>query len=494
MRFRNAMNIVTPQDGLDSNRQNSAEQPSRKTFNKNKGKKNKGSKKPVLALSAQDLMVITTIGACSLFALSALSRQPIGILILTALVFVGFCSVYIKFARPVKTQRFEQKRETSPRMAAITGEARLADGFAEAVIIIGPEQKIEHANPIATELLGIKGPLVPVTTVIRNPDIIDMINRVLEGHNCEPVTYHIETPVDKYFRTLASPIASTFGDNAKRRALVVFYNVTDIVRSNDLRSDFLANASHELKTPIASLLGYIETMQGHAKNDEAARERFLKIMQTQAERMQRLIDDLLSLRRIEQAEHIAPTDKADLVLATHAAIQALTPLADRRHVDIRIQGPETAMVIGVHDQLVQLILNLIANALHISPAKSIIDIKLDHIENRVTGKEFEGSEFDTIAAVKRRICSPEDFSGPVFRLRIRDYGRGFDREHIPRIGERFYRVAGDRENKERGTGLGLAIVKHIVLGHRGGLYVESARNVGTEFTALLPAAHNNTKP
>ena len=474
------MNTVTTQDtskvsGHTGIPPNPLESPNKKTI------------KRTLAFAKQDLMAIITIGALCILTLSVFSGLPIGITLLTCLIFAGLSGIYIKLARPVTIEPSEQKLETSPKMAASIGEARLADGFAEAVIIIGPEQKIEHANPVATQLLGIKGPLTPVTSVVRNPDVMDMINRVLEGHNSDPVTYHTETPVDKYFRTLASPISSTFGDNAKRRALVVFYDVTDIIRSNDLRSDFLANASHELKTPIASLLGYIETMQGHAKDDAEARERFLKIMQSQAERMQRLIDDLLSLRRIELAEHIAPTDKADLVLATQTAIQALIPLADRRHVNIRVQGPESAIVIGVHDQLVQLILNLIANALHISVAKSFIDIKLDRVENTAAGKEFEGSEFEDTAAVKRRICSPEDFNGPVFRLRIRDYGCGFDREHIPRIGERFYRVAGDRENKDRGTGLGLAIVKHIVLGHRGGLYVQSARNVGTEFTTLLPA-------
>jgi len=447
-----------------------------------------------LALVPQDFIAITTLGIFSILTLSALTGLSIGLPLLTSAIFAGLCTAYVRFARPVNVKPFTQKSKVSPKRAAIMGEARLADGFAEAVIIIGQGQRIEHANPVAVQLLGITEPFMSVTKLVRNPDVIDMINRILDGHNCEPVTFHTETPIDRYFRTLASPISSTFGDSSKRRALVVFYDVTDIIRSNDLRSDFLANASHELKTPIASLLGYIETMQGHAKDDEAARTRFLKIMQQQAERMQRLIDDLLSLRRIEQAEHIAPTDKADLGIATEAAIQALIPLTDRRHVNIKLDGLiSNSIVIGVHDQLVQLVLNLVANALHISGANSHIDIKLDFIEDWQAGKEFEGKRLDE-TAIKRSITSPTESNIPVYRLRIRDYGCGFDREHIPRIGERFYRVAGDRENKERGTGLGLAIVKHIILGHRGGLYVESAKGIGTEFTVLLPAISPDTLP
>lgn len=451
------------------------------------GQSPKARREPVM-LASQDLVAIVTLALVSILIICALTQQPLWLSLLGCGTFLASVALYVRIVHPQAKQNTAQVSRVSSRQAASVGEARLADGFEEAVIIIGQQQRIEHANPAARRLLGITNPFMPVTTVVRNPDVIDMINRVLSGQNCEPVTYQVDTPVDKYFRTLASPISANFGDDYTQRALVVFYDVTDIVRANDLRSDFLANASHELKTPVASLLGYIETMQGHAKDDKEAQGRFLKIMQQQAERMQRLIDDLLSLRRIELSEHIAPTDKADLAIAVEAAIQAVAPLAERRDVEIRLSGTKPAMVTGVHDQLVQLALNLIANALHISAPGAHLKLTLEYAEDWRAGQEFSGRATDP-AVVHRRICTPIETRADMYRLRIQDFGRGFDREHIPRIGERFYRVAGDRENKERGTGLGLAIVKHIVLGHRGGLYVESARGVGTEFTVLLPANH-----
>jgi len=218
--------------------------------------------------------------------------------------------------------------QQSLRDMVLRGETRLADAFEEAIIILGTELRITYANPAARDMLGIDKPGQGLATVMRNPAVIEMVKTVLQGGKPDNVTFHVESPVNRHFRSFAAPITTTLESETKNRALLVLYDVTDIVRSNDLRSDFLANASHELKTPVASLLGYIETLRGHAKNDEKARNKFLSIMQEQAERMQRLIDDLLSLRRIELSEHVAPTEIINFHQTVQSVLEIVAPWAN----------------------------------------------------------------------------------------------------------------------------------------------------------------------
>ena len=286
---------------------------------------------------------------------------------------------------------------------------------------------------------------------------------------------------------MASPFTLDVFDPPRPMALIFFYDVTEYMLAHTQRADFLANASHELKTPVASLLGYMETLRGHAKDDPKAQEKFLGIMQSQAERMQRLIDDLLSLRRIEQIEHIAPNETADLFLAAKAAIEAVEPLAQKRRVKIKLSGTENALVTGHQDELIQLILNLLDNAVKISSAKSNVAISIEHTESWRPGQAFSETQFSGETGI-RRIVSLVNTDQAHYVLRLRDQGPGFARDHLPRIGERFYRISGDLSSKEKGTGLGLAIVKHITRRHRGGLLIQSGIGEGTEFTILIPAA------
>jgi len=239
------------------------------------------------------------------------------------------------------------------------------------------------------------------------------------------------------------------------------------------------------------MLGYIETLRGHAKDDPKAQEMFLGIMQEQAERMQRLITDILSLRKIELSEHLIPTERADFGLAAKAALEAVHPIAKLRNVTIKMTGEKTnILVMGLQDELVQLILNLVDNAVRMSPPKSKVELALDRIDNWVPGLQFKDEPLIQ-GAPRRRIVTPPSAGISYWRLTIRDAGPGFSPDHLPRLGERFYRIAGDRSSKEKGTGLGLAIVKHIVRWHRGGLYIESQGGVGTEFTIIMPVAPND---
>jgi two-component system phosphate regulon sensor histidine kinase PhoR len=251
-----------------------------------------------------------------------------------------------------------------------------------------------------------------------------------------------------------------------------------------MRADFLANASHELRTPLASLTGFIETLRGHARDDAVARERFLGVMAAQAARMARLIDDLMSLSRIELNEHIAPEGRLDVVLAVLDVIDALAPLAAERGVRLaaRLVERGVANIVGDRDQMLQVAQNLIDNAVKYSPAGGVVDIEV------VAGLTADAAIAPLRpGAARLSLLSPDLVGGERFvALRVTDHGPGIAREHLPRLSERFYRVEGQKSGERLGTGLGLAIVKHIINRHRGGLVIESVEGAGTTFTAYLP--------
>ncbi len=415
------------------------------------------------------LLLLTTTGTDRFIALGAASLTAISCLVIASLPIIS--------------------KTSSQGLAAAQETARLTDSFNEAILTVSQRQRIIFLNKAARNLFPNSKTGQSLNSVIRHPGLKDMISNVMAGRDAEPLIYSLSNPVEQFFRITASKLDGPVpGDPEERsRAIVVIYNVTDMERANTLRADFLANASHELKTPVASLLGYIETLKGHAKDDPVARDQFLGIMQQQAERMQRLIDDLLSLRRIELTEHIAPTETADLFLAARAAKEAVAPIGETRKVKAKYSGPKKLPVIGKQDELVQLILNVVDNAVQMSPTGSRVSMEASVMDNWQPGDGFRESRIHSDSA-RRRIIEPPTIGESYAVLRIRDQGPGFSREHLPRLTERFYRIAGDRESGRKGTGLGLAIVKHITLRHRGGLLIETAEGIGTEFTLLLPYA------
>jgi two-component system phosphate regulon sensor histidine kinase PhoR len=238
--------------------------------------------------------------------------------------------------------------------------------------------------------------------------------------------------------------------------LLFFRDLTEARRLEQMRVDFIANVSHELRTPLASLVGFIETLQGHAREDPASRERFLDIMRGQAWRMTRLIDDLLSLSRIELREHVAPGGVADLAGIASQMIETLRPMARERGVSITLDSDgQPATVQGDSDELLRVVENLVENA----------------VKYGESGKRVE-------VALARRAREIE--------LSVRDYGPGIAHEHLPRLTERFYRVNVADSREKGGTGLGLAIVKHIVSRHRGRLHIESELGAGATFRVIHP--------
>jgi two-component system phosphate regulon sensor histidine kinase PhoR len=344
------------------------------------------------------------------------------------------------------------------------------------------DRRVIYANAAAREQLRIFGEGAPLVSSIRHPRVLEAADESLFGNINGEAAYETGGAQDRFWRVRTRPLDPA-ADGA-RLALMVIRDETDARRNERMRADFLANASHELRTPLASLTGFIETLRGHAKDDQVARERFLGVMAAQASRMARLIDDLMSLSRIELNEHIAPDGRVDIVVAVLDVIDALSPLAAERGVVLRTRlAPRgAAMVIGDRDQILQVAQNLIDNAVKYSPNNGVVEIEV-----------AEAMSADAAIAPTRSgggrlsLLSPDLIGGERFVvLRVADAGPGIAREYLPRLSERFYRVEGQKSGERLGTGLGLAIVKHIINRHRGGLAIESAEGQGTTFTAYLP--------
>ena len=344
------------------------------------------------------------------------------------------------------------------------------------------DRRLVFANAAARELLRIQTEGGPLVSAIRHPRVLEAVDESLFGGQAGEASWETGGAQDRFWRVLTRPLAPA-ADGA-RLALVALRDETDSRRNERMRADFLANASHELRTPLASLTGFIETLRGHARDDAAARERFLGVMATQAARMARLIDDLMSLSRIELNEHIAPDGRLDVVLAVLDVIDAMAPLAAERGVRLIARTAERGManIVGDRDQVLQVAQNLIDNAVKYSPTNGVVEIEV------VSGLSADAAIAPIRAGAARlSLLTPDLTGGERFvALRVTDHGPGIAREHLPRLSERFYRVEGQKSGERLGTCLGLAIVKHIINRHRGGLAIESVEGEGATFTVYFP--------
>jgi two-component system phosphate regulon sensor histidine kinase PhoR len=324
--------------------------------------------------------------------------------------------------------------------------------------------------------------------------VLEVIDESLFGRRPSETAYEPRSAQERVWRVRATPLpepGNPVDGEVTCRALVYFTDETDARRAERMRVDFLANASHELRTPLASLSGFIETLRGHAKHDPEAREQFLRIMTTQAERMSRLIDDLMSLSRIELNEHIPPSGACDLSMVVMDVADTLRPLTAEKKVklDLRLPSREAAMVVGERDQIVQVLQNLIDNALKYSPAGGTVTVAIDSgLTGEAAAEHGSGAAAMTaLGGGRLSLVTPDRAVQNSYVLaRVTDQGPGMKREHLPRLAERFYRVEGQKSSASTGTGLGLAIVKHIMNRHRGGLLVESAPGHGSTFAVYFP--------
>jgi two-component system, OmpR family, phosphate regulon sensor histidine kinase PhoR len=356
--------------------------------------------------------------------------------------------------------------EASPAAEnAPSGEIALLDAVVEslpdAAIVLDRDSRVVAFNAAARVIAPALTRGALVSLALRVPEVVEAVRAVAAGAAPRSVEFSQRVPLDRWFTAHVRPLAS-----APAAMLLVFHDLTQQRRAEEMRVDFVANASHELRTPLASLSGFIDTLQGPAREDAPARARFLAIMKTQAVRMARLIDDLLSLSRIELIEHMHPDTPIDLGPVVRQVADGLQTLATDRGVELAIALPDKpAIVPGNRDELTRVFENLIENALKYGAAGKRVDIG-----------------FSTAAAS----------DGPEVLIAVRDYGPGIAAEHLPRLTERFYRVDVAQSRAEGGTGLGLALVKHILNRHRGRLTIESEPGKGAVFTVRLPAVHSES--
>ncbi|MFB0923614.1 MAG: ATP-binding protein [Alphaproteobacteria bacterium] len=339
----------------------------------------------------------------------------------------------------------------------------LFDALPDPLLTLDGQARFISVNAAARELLlGKRGEEDltgrDLSAVIRQPSLLGSVADVLAGEAMRSVEFTLTDRVDQTFEARIEAVHTDRVDTRAARALILMRDVTAIRRGERLRADFVANVSHELRTPLTSLVGFIETLRGPALGDAEAQARFLNLMEIQSNRMTRIVNDLLSLSRIEMNEHTVPSDDVLLQPAIATVADLLAPQAEAQNVTIELQLDALEHpVIGQVDELAQMFQNLIENAIKYGGEGSTVRVS--------------ATVADSMACIS-----------------VIDQGEGIAREHLPRLTERFYRVDTARSRELGGTGLGLAIVKHIANRHRGELTIESESGQGSTFTVTLPMA------
>jgi len=376
-------------------------------------------------------------------------------------------------------QRWLDRLSAAERRVA-AGEA-VVEALHDPLILLDTDRKVIRANVAARGLFGERITGRDLAVTLRNPTVLEAVDAVLAGGASRSVELMLPVPVERTLEARVKPFqrpvpAADDPEATERVALLTLHDITLLKRSEQMRADFVANASHELRTPLSTLVGFIETLRGPAKDDLEAHERFLSIMHDQANRMTRLVGDLLSLSRIELDEHTPPTGHADMGGIVRNVAAMLELKAAARKISLRIEGDAgLPPVVGDEDQLSQVVQNLMDNALKYGREQTEVTVRLCHCRPAEgAGSGRAGSE---------TVC-----------FAVTDRGEGIPRTHLPRLTERFYRVDPARSRALGGTGLGLAIVKHIVNRHRGRLTIDSEVGKGSTFTVHLPVAMDKEKP
>lgn len=332
-----------------------------------------------------------------------------------------------------------------------------------AAMVVDDAERIVLVNPVAKGLFGTVLTGRQLVTVLRQPGVAEAIAAVRQTDTRHMARIlHQDGPRDTILMLNVAPVPlpPAYG----RGYLLCFDDLTEREAAAQMRRDFVANVSHELRTPLTALLGFIETLQGPARSDPAAQARFLGIMASEAGRMNRLVQDLLSLSQVEAQERIRPAGEVDLCGLIASTLRGLAPLAEGARVTLAHEGLETPCIVpGDADQIRQVLTNLIENGIKYGGADGRVTVSLTRKDRDVT------------------------LRGPAVRIAVQDTGPGIEEIHIPRLTERFYRIDNHRSRAMGGTGLGLAIVKHIVNRHRGRLRIDSVAGQGSTFSVILPA-------
>ena len=334
---------------------------------------------------------------------------------------------------------------TAPMIEAQHVISALPDG----ALIVDAAGIVLSSNRHVQDLLQANPDGLPVLNLFRAPAFRELLEKCRKGESPPIIELELKGAGSRLVAIHAARL------QGRQEMLVVLRDFTREQAIEKIRADFVANASHEMRTPLSSIMGSIETLQGAAKNDAKARGMFLDTMLTQARRMKRLIDDLLTLSRIELNEHVRPNAKVSLADIAKQAAGNLAALATEASVKIDIEAGEPAVISGDAEELLQVVQNLVENAI-----------------------KYGGSGGRVLLR-----CSQRGSEG---RLDVCDFGKGIPEIHLPRLTERFYRVSTQESRQRGGTGLGLAIVKHIVLRHRGRLDIQSELGQGSTFTVSIP--------
>lgn len=362
--------------------------------------------------------------------------------------------------------------------------APLLEALPDPALLIDAEGRIVGSNAAARRQMHFEARGQFLTSILRHPDVLEAVQSAVRDGETTSVEYQTPAQVDRHTRCYVAPV--TWG--ADRAAMLVFHDQTARISTERMRADFLANASHELRTPLASLTLLIETLAGPARDNAADRDRFLGMMQVQADRMRRLIDDLLSLSRIELDEHVPPSDRADLGAVAREVADSLAPVLKERNVKLELRAPAQAVrVVGERFQLAQVVQNLVDNAVKYTPDGGVVTVEVAASGDREEVSAAAGRRWDEAGRVA--LLTPTAAANRSYAyVRVEDSGPGVSKQFLPRLGERFFRVERELGNERGGTGLGLAIVKHIVNRHRGGFLVESQPGRGSAFAAYVELA------
>jgi two-component system, OmpR family, phosphate regulon sensor histidine kinase PhoR len=343
----------------------------------------------------------------------------------------------------------DSKPSVNPEAISNGLNADVVNAFPDPVLVIDQLGNVLMANQLVKAALDADPMGMHLSASIRSPAVLDAVAAVMAGEEAFHVDYDVRFPVPRSFQAYVSPLGGSGG------AVIVLRDLTREQQLERTRADFVANASHELRTPLASLSGFIETIQGAARNDGKAQAKFLSLMRSQADRMSRLIDDLLSLSRIEMNEHVRPSTEVDLAQVAFHVRDILSGMAAEAGCQLQMTFDGALPVLGHRDELVQVVQNLVENALKYASSGKLVEVE----GHRVNG---------------------------YVELAVKDHGPGIAEEHIPRLTERFYRVSVQESRSRGGTGLGLAIVKHILNRHRGRLSIASKIGKGSTFTMRIP--------
>lgn len=400
----------------------------------------------------RDNALLLTVALAAIVLLAGLSGQ----------VAAGIAAALAVFVAALAPRAGPARQEAkAPTLAAAAPDnlpsgSELAAAIADPLILADRHGVVIFANAAASLAFGRVHPGELVALRFRSPEMQELIEAALSGMAVRPVDYGERVPIERSFKVSVTRI----GEDG--RFALHFRDQSETRRIDRMRADFIANASHELRTPLASISGFIETLRGPARNDAEARERFLQIMHTQTGRMARLIDDLLSLSRLEMKPLAGAGTTVDLVALAREVTDSLGQMIRENEMALELDLPaEPVFVLANADEIVQVVENLVENACKYGQSGKRLDIALSNDEEEAS-------------------------------LSVRDHGPGIPAEHIPRVTERFYRVDVETSRAQKGTGLGLAIVKHILTRHKGRLTIRSAPGEGATFTLHLPLAKDPT--